>query len=72
MARTYNRRNCVGLIRDSFVDIHGRTITIGGVHAFEYFIEIRRTVFTEVKIEIFYYPNGKTARQRFQQLRRKR
>lgn len=70
--RNFNRANCTGLIRDSFIDIHGRTITLGGVHAFEYFIEIRRTVFTEVKIEIFYYPNGKTARHRFQQLKRKR
>lgn len=69
--RHYNRSNCTGLIRDSFVDIHGRTITLGGVHAFEYFIEIRKTVFSEIKIEIFYYPNGRTARQRFQQLRRK-
>ena len=70
--RHFNRANCTGCIRDSFIDVHGRTITLGGVHAFEYFIEIRRTVFTEVKIEIFYYPNGRTARQRFQQLKRKR
>ena len=72
MTRTYHRNKCTGLIRDSFTDVHGRQITIGGVHAFEYFIEIRRTVFTEVKIEIFYYPNGRVARQRFQQLKRKR
>lgn len=70
--RNFNRKNCTGCIRGSFVDIYGRTITLGGVHAFEYFIEIRQTIFTEVKIEIFYFPNGKTARQRFQQLKRKR
>jgi hypothetical protein len=70
--RHFNRKNCTGLFRDSFIDIHGRTITLGGIHAFEYFIEIRRTVFTEVKIELFYYPNGRIARQRFQQLKRKR
>lgn len=70
--RRYNRKNCTGLIRDSFVDIHGRTITLGGVHAFEYFIEIRQAVFTEVKIQIYTFPNGRTARARFQQLRRKR
>lgn len=68
MPRKYNRKNCCGCLRGQFTDQYGRTITIGGVHAFEYFIEVRTTT----RITVYYYPNGKDARKAFNGFKRKR
>lgn len=66
MPRKFNRANCSGCLRGQCVDAHGRIITIGGVHAFEYFIEIRTTT----KITVYHYPNGKDARKAYNALKR--
>lgn len=67
--KNYNRTNCTGTIRGTFTDKYSRTITISGVHAFEYTIEIV-TITKAVTTER--YKNGKTARKRFNELKRKR
>lgn len=66
MPKKFNRKNCCGCLRGQFVDTMGRTITIGGVHAFEYFIEVRTTT----RIMVYHYPNGKDARKAFNALKR--
>lgn len=67
--KTYNRANCTGIIRGTFVDKYSRTITISGVHAFEYTIEI--VTITKVTITERYH-NGAMARKRFNELKKKR
>lgn len=67
--KNYNRRNCTGCIRGTFIDKYQRTITICGKHAFEYDIEIM--TITKVTI-IEHYQNGKMARKRFNELKKKR
>lgn len=67
--KTYNRANCTGTIRGTFVDKYKRRITISGVHAFEYTIEI--VTITKVTI-IEHYHNGAEARRRFNNLKRVR
>ena len=66
--RTYNKANCTGQIRGQFIDKYGRRITILGVFAFSYAIEIASS--TSIIIERF--DNGTKARARFQQLKLKR
>lgn len=67
--KNYNRANCTGCIRGTFVDKYQRTITICGKHAFEYSIEI--VSITKVTI-IERYHNGAEARRRFNELKKKR
>jgi hypothetical protein len=64
--RKYNRLNCDSTVRARFIDTWGRVITLVGTHAFEYAIHIEgvRTV-TET------FVNGKLARKRFNELKRK-
>lgn len=64
----YNKNHCQGCLRGSFTDQWGRTITIGGIHSYEYFIEIK----TITAITIYSYPTGAEARRVFNQLKRKR
>ena len=66
--RTYNQANCTGQIRGQFIDQYGRRITILGQFAFAYTIEIVSTFSTIIER----YDNGRRARARFQQLKRKR
>ena len=67
--KQYNKKNCQGCIRGTFTDKYNRTITISGVHAYEYTIEI----VTISKVSICEkYKDGKSARKRFQELKRKR
>lgn len=64
----FHRENCDCFVREVIIDILGRTVTLGGQHAFEWFI----TIYTEDRIIRFEYPNGKTARQEFKKYKRKR
>lgn len=66
--RVYHRANCTGCVRGCFIDQYGRRITISGVHAFSYTIEIVGITTTTVE----HYPNGKEARARFNNLKRVR
>lgn len=66
--RVYHRANCTGCVRGRFTDRYGRRITISGVHAFSYTIEI--VSITTVTVE--HYPNGKEARARFNNLKKVR
>ena len=62
MARKYtlHRENCDCFIRETIIDVLGRTISIGGRHAFEYTITTKK------------FPNGREARKEFSKLKRKR
>ena len=65
--KNYNRRNCTGCIRGTFIDKYLRTITICGKHAFEYDSEIM----TISKVTIIeHYQNGVDARKRFNELKK--
>lgn len=66
--RHYNRANCTGCVRGCFTDQYGRRITISGVHAFSYTIEIMSI--TTITVE--HYHNGAEARVRFNNLKRVR
>ena len=59
--KKYHRENCDCFIRETFIDIYGRRITLGGQHAFEWSI----TITTKEKIIQTIYPNGKIARKEF-------
>ena len=61
MARkhNYHRENCDCFIRETVVDIWGRTIHLAGRHAFEWSI----TVCTRETMITTRYPNGKEARK---------
>ena len=65
--RTYV--HCTGMIRGQFFDYAGRRITIFGVHAKHYTIEI-----ISISGTPFYenFPNGTLARKRWAELKRKR
>lgn len=65
--RTYI--HCTGMIRGQFYDMSGRRITIFGVHAKRYTIEI-----ISISGIAFYesFPNGALARKRWAELKRKR
>lgn len=65
--RTYV--HCAGMIRGQFFDHAGRRITIFGVHAKRYTIEI-----ISISGTPFYesFPNGTLARKRWAELKRKR
>ena len=60
--RKYNRLNCDSTVRARFIDTQGRVITLVG--ALEYAIHIEG-----VRTETFV--NGKLARKRFNELKRK-
>lgn len=65
--RTYI--HCTGMIRGQFYDVNGRRITIFGVHAKRYTIEI-----ISISGIAFYesFPNGALARKRWAELKRRR
>lgn len=67
--RNYNKSNCTGCVRGQFIDIYERRITIIGQHAFSYTIEIVSILGAPTYER---YPNGATARRRFNELKRKR
>lgn len=64
--RKFNRLNCDSIVRTRFTDSWGRVITLTGTHTFEYTIHIEgiRTI-TET------FVNGRLARKRFNELKRK-
>lgn len=70
MARkhTYHRENCDCLIREVIVGVYGRTIVLGGQHAFEWSI----TIHTRERIVKTVYPNGREARKEFCKYKRKK
>lgn len=70
MARkhTYHRENCDCFIREVIVDAYGRTIVLGGQHAFEWSI----TIHTRERIIKTVYPNGREARKEFYKYKRKK
>lgn len=65
---TYHRENCDCLIRETVVDIWGRTIYLAGRHAFEWSI----IVCTRERIVKTTYPNGREARKEFYKYKKKR
>ena len=67
--RNYNKSNCTGCVRGQFIDIYERRITILGQHAFSYTIEIVLILGVSTYER---YQNGKQARKRFNELRKRR
>lgn len=67
--KTYNKKNCVGLVRAEFIDKWGRKIILTGIHAFDWSIYI---VGITGNIAIEHYSKGVHARKRFSELKRKR
>lgn len=69
MARkyTFHRENCDCFIRKVVIDAIGRTVILGGQHAFEWTITIKE----ECKIIKYTFPNGKKAREEFKKYQRK-
>lgn len=65
---TYHKENCNCFIRETIIDILGRTITLGGYHAFEWTI----TIYTKDRIISTQYPNSKEAKKEFQKYKRQR
>lgn len=65
---TYHRENCNCFVREVFVDILGRTIVLGGQHAFEWSI----TVYTQDRIIKTIYPTGRQAREEFKKYKKKK
>lgn len=70
MARKHNfhRENCDSKVRATITDKWGRTISLLGTHAFEWEIVIE----SFGRMTIRQYPNGKTARREFKELKKKR
>lgn len=64
----YNKNRCQGCLRGSFTDKWGRVITIGGIHSYEYFIEVK----TITTVTVYSYPNGASARRVYNQMKKKR
>ena len=68
MAKKYNPNNCNSCLRAVIRDQWGNTISLFGKHAFEYSIIIehpeRTTKFT--------FKNGKEARKKFNELKKKK
>ena len=71
MARkhTYHRENCECFIREVIVDAYGRTIVLGGQHAFEYSITV---ISITGRIVVTNFKNGKEARKEFYKYKRKK
>ena len=65
---TYHRENCNCSIRETVIDIYGRTITLSGQHAFEWSIIIS----TEDRTVKTVYSKGIDARREFYKLKKKR
>lgn len=65
---TYHQENCDCLIREVIVDVYGRTIVLGGQHAFEWSM----TIHTRERIIKTVYPNGREARKEFYKYKRKK
>lgn len=55
-------------MREVIVDVYGRTIVLGGQHAFEWSI----TIYTRERIVKTVYPNGREARKEFYKYKRKK
>lgn len=71
MARkhTYHQENCDCFIREVIVDAYGRTIVLGGQHAFEYSITV---ISITGRIVVTDFKNGKEARKEFYKYKRKK
>lgn len=71
MARkhTYHRENCDCFIREVIVDVYGRTIVLGGQHAFEYSITV---ISITGRIVVTNFKNGKEARKELYKYKRKK
>ena len=71
MARkyTYHRENCDCFIREIIVDIYGRTIVLGGQHAFEYSITV---ISITDKTIVTNFNNGREARKEFNNYKKKK
>ena len=71
MARkyTYHRENCDCFIREIIIDIYGRTIVLGGQHAFEYSITI---ISITGKAVVTNFKNGREARKEFNNYKKKK
>lgn len=71
MARkhNYHRENCDCFIRETIVDIWGRTIHLVGRHAFEYSITV---ISITGRIVVTNFKNGKEARKEFYKYKRKK
>lgn len=67
--RTYNKHNCVGLVRAEFIDRWGRKIILTGIHAFDWQIHIVSII---GNISTEHFEKGAQARRRFSELKRKR
>lgn len=61
--------NCDTLIREIIVDVYGRTIVLGGQHAFEYSITV---ISITGRIVITNFKNSKEARKEFYKYKRKK
>ena len=71
MARKYiyHRENCDCFIREIIVDIYGRTIVLGGQHAFEYSITV---ISITGKAVVTNFKNGREARKEFNNYKKKK
>lgn len=68
MAKNYNPDNCDNRLRAVIKDKWGNTISLFGKHAFDYSIVIEHCgVITKLN-----FKNGKEARKKFNELRRKK
>lgn len=67
--RTYNKRNCVGVVRAEFIDKWGRKIILIGIHAFDWQVYI---IGITGRTSIEHFNKGAQARKRFNELKRKR
>lgn len=65
----YHRENCDTCIRETFIDIYGRTIYLSGTHAFEYTISI---ISITGNIQTTTYKNGREARKELRKYKLKK
>lgn len=66
--KKYNKRNCTSCIRAEINDQYGRRIVMTGTHAYEYNIYI----YGYMSITIENFKNGREARVRFNDLKKKK
>lgn len=67
--KKFDKNKCVSCVRAQITDKWGRQITLFGQHAFNWEIAIQGCT---GDITIKSYPNGKMAREHFQELKKKR
>lgn len=66
--RHFHKENCDSRVRATITDKWGRTISLLGTHAFEWFIVMEAWG----KITIQSYPNGSIARREFNNYKKKK